>query len=127
MPSPKNGGYSPVGRDGMDELEQANDRVNDSESEKENAPGGSRFNTARFKAMVRASYTAKTGGKKLLTERDENDENSGDTALPKGPLPDAKPVSYKKKLARLMSRDGCTEGDRKRKAERAKALEKDTG
>ena len=73
MPSPKNGGYSPVGRDGMDELEQANDRVNDSESEKENATGGSRFNTARFKAMVRASYTAKTGGKKLLTERDEND------------------------------------------------------
>ena len=68
MPSPKNGGYSPVGRDGMDELEQVarpNDRVNDSESEKENAPGGSRFNTARFKAMVRASYTAKTGGKKL--------------------------------------------------------------
>lgn len=130
MPSPKNGGYSPVGRDGMDELEQVartNDRVNDSESEKENATGGSRFNTARFKAMVRASYTAKTGGKKLLTERDENDENSGDTALPKGPLPDAKPVSYKKKLARLMSRDGCTEGDRKRKAERAKALEKDTG
>jgi hypothetical protein len=130
MPSPKNGGYSPVGRDGMDELEQVarpNDRVNNSESEKENATGGSRFNTARFKAMVRASYTAKTGGKKLLTERDENDENSGDTALPKGPLPDAKPVSYKKKLARLMSRDGCTEGDRKRKAERAKALEKDTG
>ena len=72
MPSPRNGGYSPVGRDGMDELTEQH-RANAGKENAQNAPGGSGFNTARFKAMVRASYAAKTGGKKLLSERAVNE------------------------------------------------------
>lgn len=126
MPSPRNGGYSPVGRDGMDELEQL--ECGQGKENAQNAPGGSGFNTARFKAMVRASYAAKTGGKKLLSERAVNENSSAaNVALPKGPLPDVKPVSYKKKIARMLSRDGCTEGDRKRKAELARTLAKEEG
>ena len=110
----------------MDELEQH--APNADKENAQNATGGSGFNTARFKAMVRASYTAKTGGKKLLSERAVNENSSAaNVALPKGPLPDAKPVSYKKKIARMLSRDGCTEGDRKRKAELARTLAKEEG
>lgn len=128
MPSPRNGGYSPVGRDGMDELEAPNDRAKLDKENAQNAPGGSGFNTARFKAMVRATYAAKTRGKKLLSERAVNENSSAaNVALPKGPLPDVKPVSYKKKFARMLSRDGCTEGDRKRKAELARSLAKEEG
>ena len=55
--------------------------------------------------MVRASYAAKTGGKKLLSERAVNENSSAaNVALPKGPLPDVKPVSYKKKIAGMLSR-----------------------